>query len=175
MLFLSARNVKVDGWALDDVKYISESDCREFNRRVVPEVGDVLYTKGGTTGIAHVVDIKERFQVWVHIAVLKIKRDMADSYFLASALNSIGSYEQAQLLTRGATNNDLGLTRMIKIWFALPAIDEQQRIIAFLDAELAKFDTLTAEARRAIDLLLERRTALISAAVTGQIDVRRHT
>ena len=38
--------------------------------------------------------------------------------------------------------------------------------------ELGKFDTLTAEAQRAIDLLQERRTALISAAVTGQIDVR---
>jgi type I restriction enzyme S subunit len=36
----------------------------------------------------------------------------------------------------------------------------------------AKFDTLTTEAQRAIDLLQERRTALISAAVTGQIDVR---
>ena len=39
-------------------------------------------------------------------------------------------------------------------------------------AETAKLDTLTAEAQRAIDLLQERRTALISAAVTGQIDVR---
>jgi len=38
--------------------------------------------------------------------------------------------------------------------------------------ELAHFDTLTAEAQRAIALLQERRTALISAAVTGQIDVR---
>ena len=38
--------------------------------------------------------------------------------------------------------------------------------------ETAKLDTLTAEAQRAIDLLQERRTALISAAVTGQIDVR---
>ena len=39
--------------------------------------------------------------------------------------------------------------------------------LAHLDAELAQFDTLTAEARRAIDLLQERRTALVSAAVTG--------
>ena len=46
-------------------------------------------------------------------------------------------------------------------------------IAEFLDTELAKFDTLTAEAQRAIDLLQERRTALISAAVTGQIDVRQ--
>ena len=53
-----------------------------------------------------------------------------------------------------------------------PPAPEQVAIAAFLEAELAKFDTLTAEAQRAIDLLRERRTALISAAVTGQIDVR---
>jgi type I restriction enzyme S subunit len=55
---------------------------------------------------------------------------------------------------------------------ALPPIEEQREIVESLDTELAKFDTLTAEAQRAIDLLQERRTALISAAVTGQIDVR---
>ena len=41
-----------------------------------------------------------------------------------------------------------------------------------LETQVAQFDTLTAEAQRAIALLQERRTALISAAVTGQIDVR---
>jgi type I restriction enzyme S subunit len=55
---------------------------------------------------------------------------------------------------------------------ALPPIEEQHQIVASLDVELAKFYTLTAEAQRAIDLLQERRAALISAAVTGQIDVR---
>ncbi len=54
----------------------------------------------------------------------------------------------------------------------VPPIDEQAEIAVFLDSETAKLDTLTAEAQRAIDLLQERRTALISAAVTGQIDVR---
>jgi type I restriction enzyme S subunit len=173
--FLSARNVKVNSWSLDDVKYISERDCDEFDRRVFPEVGDVLYTKGGTTGIARVVDLPHRFQVWVHISVLKIKPEIVDPYFLAFALNSVGCYEQSQLLTRGASNNDLGLTRMIKIWFVVPQLDEQVAIINFLNAESAKFDTLTLEAQRAIDLLQERRTALISTAVTGQIDVRGAT
>ena len=56
--------------------------------------------------------------------------------------------------------------------FPFPPFLEQIAIANFLDAELAKFDGLTAEAQRAIDLLQERRTALISAAVTGQIDVR---
>ncbi|MFN9026784.1 MAG: restriction endonuclease subunit S [Akkermansiaceae bacterium] len=55
---------------------------------------------------------------------------------------------------------------------AVPPIDEQRSVVAFLETELLKFDTLTAEAQRAIDFLQERRTALISAAVTGEIDVR---
>ena len=49
---------------------------------------------------------------------------------------------------------------------------EQQTIATFLDCETTKIDTLITKARRAIDLLKERRTALISAAVTGKIDVR---
>ena len=53
-----------------------------------------------------------------------------------------------------------------------PSFSEQTAIAAFLDRETAKIDALTAEATRAIDLLKERRTALISAAVTGKVDVR---
>ena len=56
-----------------------------------------------------------------------------------------------------------------------PPESEQREIVAFLQVELERFDTLTAEAQRAIDLLQERRTALISAAVTGQIDIRTPT
>jgi type I restriction enzyme S subunit len=55
---------------------------------------------------------------------------------------------------------------------ALPPVAEQEEIAAYLSAAALKFDTLITEAQRAIDLLQERRTALISAAVTGQIDVR---
>lgn len=169
---MSARNIRVDGWSLEDAKYISEDDYREFCRRVVPETGDVLYTKGGTTGIARVVDLEERFQVWVHVAVLKLNRAAALPHYVAYALNSLGCYEQSQLHTRGATNQDLGLTRMVKIFLALPPMDEQTAIVSYLDAETKKLDNLSAEAGRAVALLKERRSALIAAAVTGQIDVR---
>ena len=54
----------------------------------------------------------------------------------------------------------------------IPTVAEQTAIVAFLDRETSRLDALTAEATRAIDLLRERRTALISAAVTGKIDVR---
>lgn len=54
----------------------------------------------------------------------------------------------------------------------LPAPSEQEQIATYLNSEIAKLDALTAETQSAIDLLKERRTALISSAVTGKIDVR---
>lgn len=56
--------------------------------------------------------------------------------------------------------------------FQVPPYEEQEKIVAYIDAEIAKIDRLTADAARAVELLQERRTALISAAVTGKIDVR---
>ncbi|GHC52978.1 restriction endonuclease subunit S [Roseibacillus persicicus] len=57
-------------------------------------------------------------------------------------------------------------------YFTFPNLKEQKTIVSFLDTEVVKFDSLTAKAKRTVGLLQERRTALISAAVTGKIDVR---
>jgi type I restriction enzyme S subunit len=56
--------------------------------------------------------------------------------------------------------------------FPVPPYNEQEKIVDYIDSEIAKIDSLTTDAARAVDLLQERRTALISAAVTGKIDVR---
>ena len=79
---------------------------------------------------------------------------------------------QIDLQKMRAAQPHLNAEELGSCFFLLPPAKEQDTIVEFLTSELAKFDTLTAEAQRAIDLLQERRTALISAAVTGQIDVR---
>ena len=71
-----------------------------------------------------------------------------------------------------STIEHLPAEKLRRYRFAFPPPQEQQEIEEFLEAETAKFDGLIAEAERAITLLKERRTALISAAVTGKIDVR---
>ena len=53
-----------------------------------------------------------------------------------------------------------------------PSLEEQQAIAKFLENKLLKFDDMIKKAKSAIQLMQERRTALISAAVTGKIDVR---
>ena len=106
------------------------------------------------------------------MAVLKTRKKLICPEYLAHALNGASCYAQSQLFTRGATKNDLGLTRITNIYFAYPPLIEQQVIVDYLDKTTAKIDHLIAKAGQAIGLMKERRTALISAAVTGKIDVR---
>ena len=56
--------------------------------------------------------------------------------------------------------------------FAFPPVDEQIEIMTSLKQTLGRIDLLTEKTQRSIDLLRERRAAFITAAVTGQIDLR---
>lgn len=171
--FLSSRNVRPDRWLLENAKFISEADYKEFCRRVRPEKGDVLFTKGGTTGVAKVVDLDFPFQVWVHIAVLKLDRALVTPEFLAFCLNSPRCYEQSQLFTRGATNQDLGLGRMKQIELPLPpSLDEQNSIVASVTEKMGAFSNAIARTEREIALMQEYRTRLTADLVTGKLDVR---
>jgi len=73
---------------------------------------------------------------------------------------------------QGATVESIEHDYLARTAVPLPSPDEQIKIIQYLDTELGKFDALILKAQMAITLLQERRTALISAAVTGKIDVR---
>ena len=64
---------------------------------------------------------------------------------------------------------------MAKIRFGVPPPDEQRAIADFLDRETGKIDRLAAKVEEAIGRLQEYRAALITAAVTGKIDVRAET
>lgn len=66
----------------------------------------------------------------------------------------------------------MSLDDVANLLLTVPSLHEQAAITGFLDSEIARLDALITEATRTIDLLKERRTALISAAVTGKIDVR---
>ena len=74
--------------------------------------------------------------------------------------------------TTGVSVPNISPEQISNFVIPIPPLAEQKAIVATVASESVKFDTLTTEAQHAIDLLQERRTALISAAVTGQIDVR---
>lgn len=72
----------------------------------------------------------------------------------------------------GSTIRTIGMGDLKAFRIPLPPLDEQRRIVEYLDEETPKIDTLITETARFIELARERRSALITAAVTGQIDVR---
>src|SRR5438105_2943128 len=79
---------------------------------------------------------------------------------------------ELETLMVGSTFKRINVAQIRGLIVPCPPLEEQKAIASYLDDVSTKLDALTAEAQRAIDLLQERRTALISAAVTGQIDVR---
>jgi type I restriction enzyme S subunit len=91
--------------------------------------------------------------------------------FMAMQLTA-GSQFDAGMMSSGSTRSRIPLSVMATRPVALPLLAEQQKIVTEIEARARDFDTLITEATQAITLLRERRAALISAAVTGKIDVR---
>jgi type I restriction enzyme S subunit len=94
--------------------------------------------------------------------------------FLCRYLGSSEARGQIELDATGASASmvNIGQAVIMEMAIAVPPLREQREIVADLIREVSRLDALITEAQRAIDLLQERRTALITAAVTGQIDVR---
>jgi len=88
-------------------------------------------------------------------------------HFLASITVMI-----REKVKQGSGQPNLNTDIVKDIRFGVPPLEEQAGIVSHISELICEFDDLSVEAQRAIDLLQERRTALICAAVTGQIDVR---
>ncbi|WP_145269301.1 restriction endonuclease subunit S [Tautonia plasticadhaerens] len=136
-----------------------------------PKEGDVLITKDGTLGRVAVHDGRECC-INQSVAKLNPKPELILPRFMATCLLG-GIYQERMLFDAGGTTiKHIYISRLSKMPVCYPPLPEQKFLLSHLDNELARLDSLCSEGQRAIDLLLERRTALISAAVTGKIDVR---
>jgi type I restriction enzyme S subunit len=93
--------------------------------------------------------------------------------WLLYALKSRAVFAQLEAGALGATIRGINIRDLKRASIAVPPHSEQRAIADFLDQATADIDALAAKVREATDRLREYRTALISAAVTGRIDVRR--
>ncbi len=172
ILFIRSQNVYDEGLRIDDVVYISEqTDSEMSSSRVSP--GDILLNITGAS-LGRTCLVPDDFvpaNVNQHVCIIRLVENKLRSY-IAMVMKSNFIKMQIDASQNGAAREGLNFEQISKLSFGFPPVDEQAQIVAFLDSETAKLDTLTVEAQRAITLLQERRTALISAAVTGKIDVR---
>ncbi|WP_176502647.1 restriction endonuclease subunit S [Cobetia sp. 5-11-6-3] len=101
----------------------------------------------------------------------RLKLEKTNPYFMALQLSS-GAKADAGILATGSTRSRIPLSTMSSRKIAVPDLSEQRKIFSYIDDKNKKFDALINDSLWNIELLLERRSALISAAVTGKIDVR---
>lgn len=141
--------------------------------------GDLLLnsTGTGTLGRVQIFRPAEPERVYMadsHITIVRTDPGVSRAGYLAYLL-STSLYQEFMYsaITAGATNQiELSREGLARMPCVRPPFEEQEEIVAFLDDYTAKVDELIAKQKRVVDLMLEHRTALISAAVTGQIDVR---
>ena len=166
--FISGGNIRPSGVDFDNAKRITAELHAELSKRCKPEVGDILYTKGGTTGIARVNTYAQEFNVWVHVAVLKLV-DSVHRFYVQHTLNSPLCYAQAQKFTHGVGNQDLGLTRMIRITVALPPLAEQTRIVAEVERRLSVVEELESVVTANLQRATRLRQSILQKAFTGEL------
>lgn len=156
----------------DDMYYVSKHEYMNRIRRQALAADDIVYGREGERwGYAAQVPSVGTFCLGQRMMQFRAA-DSMHSRYLMWQLNSLSTYRQGQMDTVGATSPHVNVDTIRNYVVARPPRDEQLHIAAFLDAETGRLDALDAEAARAITLLKERRSALIVAAVTGQIDVR---
>lgn len=139
---MSVKNVTSGYIDFENTKFISEEEHSEFVKRCNPTYGDILYTKVGTTGVAKVIDVKQKFSIFVSLALLKVEDDLVYNKFLEYVLNSPYVYKQSQKLTSGAANRNFLLNDIKKVELFLPPLNIQYQIVSRLDALSANIKKL---------------------------------
>ncbi|MDH1729391.1 restriction endonuclease subunit S [Pseudomonas chengduensis] len=163
------------GWGTvlyEQARSTSEIAFREMlTDKSRPKAGDLLLTKDGTLGRVAVHDGRPAC-INQSVALIRPDTRIMSSEFLCSLLQA-SCYQTKMIFDAGGTTiKHIYITILAKMNLAVPSLDEQQALLNFISSETCKFDRLTSEAEQVVNLLQERRSALISAAVAGKIDVR---
>src|SRR5690606_2128451 len=101
-----------------------------------------------------------------------IPSDLITSEYLVWYFKTNAVEQYWGLSKQGSTFSEVSIETVKELSVSIPPIDEQKQIADYLSCELSRFENLVDLANKQKELLQERRTALISAAVTGKIDVR---
>jgi type I restriction enzyme S subunit len=150
----------------DTAVRINELGLANSSARMLPP-GAVVFTRDATIGLAAITTLP--MAVSQHL-IAWCPSQRITSLFLLRVFNAMKPYLDAH--TFGATIKTIGMSDVKTLVTIVPPLNEQMAITTYIDSEAKKLDALRENAKRASALLKERRAALITAAVTGQIDVR---
>ena len=157
-----------------DLSTANRTSVDEYRQMITggrePHAGDIIYSRNATVGAAALVTTKEQFCMGQDVSLIRSVDQ--NQGFLGFLLRSPVVMGQLDSLMVGSTFNRINVSRIERFAVCVPPINEQRSIAEFCHREHESTEALVLKVRTAIDRLRELRTALISAAVTGKIDVR---
>ncbi|UGB39662.1 restriction endonuclease subunit S [Frateuria soli] len=145
----------------------SDSD-KQAKTRLSP--GDLLTVRVGAPGVTAVVP--EECAGGNCASVMLIRSGGFNSNWLCYAMNSRMVRYQVEVVQYGAAQEQFNIGHAVNFWIATPPREEQDTLAAGIGKAVERIDALKGQVEQAIGLLRERRSALISAAVSGKVDVR---
>lgn len=166
---------EVKGWCVNlaTAKLTNEKyylDLIDGGRK--PQAGDIIYSRNATVGeAALVLENMPDFAMGQDVCLIRLIESYLPEYLLYVLKSGVIS-NQLDLAMVGSTFKRINVDDIRNFLIPSPLRNEQKDIVKQLGHSLDKYDTLISKAESAIELMQERRTALISAAVTGKIDVR---
>lgn len=172
---LQCGNIGTGRFEEQGFRYVSEDTFKNLDCTEV-EPGDVLICRlqssrtilAGRACMAP--DLGVRMITSVDNCIVK-PSDEFDPRYLVMLLSTSAYLSFIEVVARGGTRDRISRSQLGEVQIVAPPIHEQRSIVSHVESKVAGMDGLVAEAERAVGLLLERRSALISAAVTGKIDV----
>jgi len=169
--YLQSLHIKNNTIAFNDPYFVSQ-EWSDAHAKSILQEGDVLIVQTGDIGQVAVVP-KEYEGCNCHALIIVAPvRETIEGEWLGWVLNSEYGFHSLLAIQTGALHPHLNCGDVKDAWIPVPPLLEQRDIVARVLERSGSMDSLITEAKAAITLLQERRSALISAAVTGQIDVR---
>ncbi len=157
---------------IERTEFLVFADAPSRARRLVKD-GDIIISTVRTylKAIAAIHNASPNLVVSTGFAVIRPKECLL-SEFAKHGLQA--NYFMDDVITRsvGVSYPAINTSDMVSIKVATPPLEEQSAIATYLDQQTSRMDSLITEAERSISFMQERRSALITAAVTGKIDVR---
>lgn len=166
---------QIDGEALfssdDFYKFIDLHGHANFIRDDVQE-NDILFITVGTIGKTCLVPPNAEYVIVQNIVAFRCIQDKVEPSFLLFWLRSTSAKEAMISTNKDSILDSIKVSDFVQSRLFIPPTKEQKSIGQTLKLKLARMDSVSDKAQQAIQLMQERRTALISAAVTGKIDLR---
>ena len=160
--------------SLDGANYLDSELVAKKWAHFKTKIGDLLISGSASTGLCcEVNEVAAGAIPYTGVIIIRSIASLSCREFLLWYFQSEQFLVQVGLLKTGSTIQHFGPSHLSQMVISIPeTLKEQQAIAAYLDRETARIDQLTAKVEAAISRLTEYRQALITAAVTGKIDVR---